>query len=97
MLSFPKGMGRATGLAPPRTQSACMEGLFSCFSSSTTTNTESWPRHLSQPVANTGEAEEAAGMCAIEARHCLLQKCNTTDVEVVKATPYLLPKGMNGQ
>src|ERR1700680_3518472 len=39
-----------------------MEGLFSCFSSSTTTNTESWPRHISQPVAYRGEAEEAAGM-----------------------------------
>ncbi len=39
-----------------------MEVLFSCFSSSTTTNTESWPRHISQPVAYRGEAEEAAGI-----------------------------------
>jgi hypothetical protein len=38
-----------------------MEGLFSCFSSFTTTNTESWPRHISQPVAYRGEGAPSNG------------------------------------
>ena len=35
--------------------------------------------------------------CAIEARVRLLRKCNTTGIDVVKATPYLHPKGVRGQ
>jgi hypothetical protein len=35
--------------------------------------------------------------CAVEARLRLLQGCNTTGVEVVKAAAYLAPKGDRGQ
>jgi hypothetical protein len=34
--------------------------------------------------------------CAIDARLCLLQECNTTGIEVVKAAAYLVPKGGRG-
>jgi hypothetical protein len=35
--------------------------------------------------------------CAIEARLCLLQECNTIGVAMVKAAAYLTPKGRRGQ
>ncbi len=34
--------------------------------------------------------------CAIEARLRLLQECNTTGIEVVKAATYFAPKGGRG-
>jgi tRNA (Thr-GGU) A37 N-methylase len=41
-------------------------------------------------------AEGLEGMCAIEARHCLLRVRNTTGVEVVKAAPDLHPERVGG-
>jgi hypothetical protein len=41
--------------------------------------------------------EHSPSECAIEACHRLLQECNTTGVEVVKATANLAPKGGRGQ
>jgi len=35
--------------------------------------------------------------CATEARFRQLQECNTTGIDVVKAAPYLQPKGLRGQ
>ena len=42
-------------------------------------------------------AQGLEGMCAIEARHCLLRVRNTTGVEVVKAAAYLATKVDRGQ
>jgi hypothetical protein len=36
-------------------------------------------------------------LCAIEARRRLLQECNTIDIDMVKAAPDLVPKGIEGQ
>ena len=41
--------------------------------------------------------EQKVGMCAIEARLCLLRERNTTGSEVVKTAPDLSPKGGGGQ
>ncbi len=41
--------------------------------------------------------ERGPSACAIEACHRLLQECNTTGVEVIKATANLAPKGGRGQ
>ena len=46
---------------------------------------------------NAAVAEGLEGMCAIEARHCLLRVRNTTGVEVVKAAAYLATKVDRGQ
>lgn len=43
------------------------------------------------------EEEDALYTCATEARFRQLQECNTTGIDVVKAAPYLQPKGLRGQ
>ena len=44
-----------------------------------------------------GAGEQALHACATEARFRQLQECNTTGIDVVKAAPYLQPKGLRGQ
>ena len=55
-------------------QRAWMDALVPRFSSSTTRGNEPWPRHMAQPLAYRGEAEEAVGLEPLAECHHLLYK-----------------------